>query len=1242
MKRAVLLLGSILLLTTAVWCQQQESAMIVGTVTDSSGAVIPNAKVTVSNPDIGITREFKSNASGAYSVASLPIGSNYSVTAEAAGFEKLVRSGITLQVGQTQRVDMQLTVGQVTQEVSVTGNVVEVQTENAAISGVVTGSQIENLEINGRNFVNLALLVPGAVPDNGLNTSVVGVAGNNSISFNGGRLQYNNWEIDGGNNTDEGSASTFNTYPNLDSIAEFRISTSNYGADLGKHAGANIEVATKSGTKTFHGDVSEFNRNNAVGASDFFTNRSGGTKPFLNQNEYGYTFGGPVYIPGHYNSDKSKTFFYWSEDWRKIRQGQTVGANVPTAAMRQGDFSQCDPNSTAKDAQVISDGCILPKLANLNPDGSLVKDAKGNVVYTTYDKVQSMPGFGTDPNAYGNTLAELNGLVPLQNTNVDGHWFTASSAPTNWREEQIRVDQNIGQNTRVFVRYTQDAWNTLSVPALWAWASYDTIKTPFLGPGKSAVMDITHSFAPNLMNEFTASYTTDHIVLSNLAADSVAGSINRPSGFAMNHLFGPNNSDPLLSSLELCGGLNFCTNEDASNHPWVNSNPIIVWKDNLAWTHGNHTTKIGFYLENYRKNEQFGTDVQGELYFGAQGPLTVGSGSTTIPYESGNALADAFLGVIPQYQEGTQALNGVALGGYAKGHWQMTDLEPYIQDDWKMTKKLTINLGLRYYSYTRIHDVSRPTVDSGFLPNLYNPAQEDPLLPDGNVNTAAGLNTWVAPGNGLVICGQGGIPKGCQKNNSGLNFAPRFGFAYDPTGTGKTVIRGGYGIYFESGNGNEAQTEGGEGNPPFSLAPSAYNIYGWSTGCTAVNCNPIISGTNVVTGSFGPNSYTSIPYSQGWPYVQQFNLNVQRQFGNNLLSVAYVGSLGRDLARARNINEIPLGVGTMNVPVLAGKSGPDKTGLGLNPSCDASGNCNVQALLINHVITEDSFFAPYDNYTSITQKQNTAVSTYNALQVSLNHTFSHGLTFQAAYTWAHAIDDSTSTYQETSGAIDDQQLSRWKGTSDLNRAQVLQVNYIYAIPFLKNSSNHLAKGVLGGWQISGISSFFTGEPMDFNCGVSGFSTGIGGTARCDTTGPVKIDKQVVNEPGYGPTLRWWNPANVSQPTAAEMLANGETCMFGCMGRNILTGPGRNNTDLALMKNFELPWFAGEHSTVQFRMESFNTFNHTQYQYASGGCNGNTPFGTNCGPGTGFGNDSNGFVTGVWAPRVVQFGLKFIF
>ena len=301
MKRALTLLA-LTFLTVTVGVLAQDTANLVGTVKDSTGAVIPAAKITVSNPEKGFMRSLVSNAAGEYSAPRVPIG-DYVITAEVPGFQKLLRSGITVGVGETLRVDLTMVVGQVNQEVTVVAAGAKVETETAAISGVVSGTQIANLNLNGRNFVTLALLVPGAVADDGLDTSHVGVLGNNNISFNGGRMQYNNWEVDGGNNTDEGSAGTFNTYPNLDTIAEFRISTSNYGADMGKHSGATIEVATKSGTKEFHGDAFEYVRNDVFDANPWDINRASigsvAPKSPLKWNNWGYTLGGPVYIPGH-------------------------------------------------------------------------------------------------------------------------------------------------------------------------------------------------------------------------------------------------------------------------------------------------------------------------------------------------------------------------------------------------------------------------------------------------------------------------------------------------------------------------------------------------------------------------------------------------------------------------------------------------------------------------------------------------------------------------------------------------------------------------------------------------------------------------------------------------------------------------------------------------------------------------------------------------------------------------------
>jgi hypothetical protein len=259
-------------------------------------------------------------------------------------------------------LDLKLEVGKVSQQVTVTGSSSRVETETAAISGVITGRQIANLNLNGRNFISLALLVPGAIPDDGLDASHVGKDSNVYISFNGGRMEYNNWEVDGGNNTDEGSGTTFNTYPNLDSIAKFRISTSYYGADMGKHAGAAIEVVTKAGTREIRGDAFEYVRNDVFDANPWEINRASidsvAPKSPLKWNDFGYTVGGLVYIPGHYNTDKTKTFFSWSQDWRRYREGTTVSAGVPSLRMRQGDFRECDPASSNY-SPVVASGCTI-------------------------------------------------------------------------------------------------------------------------------------------------------------------------------------------------------------------------------------------------------------------------------------------------------------------------------------------------------------------------------------------------------------------------------------------------------------------------------------------------------------------------------------------------------------------------------------------------------------------------------------------------------------------------------------------------------------------------------------------------------------------------------------------------------------------------------------------------------------------------------------------------------------------
>jgi hypothetical protein len=1155
----------------------QDLANIVGTLTDASGAVIPEVQVTVTNPDRGFTRKVMTDATGEYGAARVPIGS-YTITAEKTGFQKLVRTGVTLGAGQTLRIDAQLQVGSASQEVIVNANVAKVETETGAISDVVTSSQVSQLNLEARNFANLATLIPGAAPlATGFDPSSVGVLANGTIAFNGVPGNFNNWEIDSTNNVDQGSGSnSLMLYPSIDSIAEFHISTSNYSAEYGKSGGANIEVVTKSGTKDFHGDLFEFVRNDAFDANDWFLNRtisedgSSAPKTPLKRNNWGFTLGGPVYIPGHYNRDHNKTFFFVSEEWRKNREGTVVDAQTPTARMRQGDFSECDAGSPNYNP-VAASGCALP----VNPDNGL--PFPNNVV-------------PVNPTA----KALLDGLVPMPNNGID-RYTAAPSLPTDFREDMFRIDHNITDNMRAFFRYTQDAYEQDFIPTLWSAANFGTVKSKWTSPAKSAVFHLTETIRPDLLNEFIASFSADVNTVHNFTGfASPAGSINKPSGFDAKTIFPANQDQPKLPGVGVSGGLPFSFAE-STGFEFFFWDPQIAFKDNLVWSKGRHTLKAGFFLlrNNINTTTNIGYNTQGFFSFSNESSIT-----------SGNGLADLYLGRIASYEEYGRVVNGQLLGGAALGHWRQWDFEPYFQDDWRVNSHLTLNLGVRYYWLTPFYDSVKPTNDSVFVPGLYDPAKQAQLDANGYLIPGSGAN-YLNYGNGLMECGTSPIPRGCYRSYHGA-ISPRFGFAWDPFGKGTTAVRGGYSLNWDGSNPLHAGA-GFNGNPPTASDLFGFNIPGFGS---------------VGPGPLGPAFFSNVPLSQKWPQIDQFSLGVQHQFpGNNILSVSYVGSIGRHLQRRRNIDQIPIGVGTENAPALAGTEG-----------CDAQGNCDVQHILIN-TLQNSIFFVPYRGYTSIQQRESTGNSNYNSLQINFRHTTGYGLTFQAAYTWAHTLDDLTGN------GVNDYDFRRWYGTSSLNQAQVLLLNYIYEVPFFKKSSNAVARHVLGGWQMSGIASFMTGPPVDFGCGIAGMQTGIGGPVVCNSLGHLGVKKGVVNDPQFGPTPTWFEPGVIGQVTVNQLRADNQPGMFGYMGKNPLTGPGRNNWDLAVMRNFKTPWFNGESSSVQFRFETFNTFNHPQWSSVNAFCSDQTAPGAPC---NGDNNVGNGEVGGAFRPRILQLGLKFVF
>ena len=1176
--RCVCLVGVLLAGSSYLFGQAQ--ATIVGTVTDPSGAVVPNVNIVVANDAVGFTRSYKSNSDGEYTAARIPLG-DYTVTAEAAGFQTIKQTGITLNAGQTLRVDLRLRLGTESQEVNVQGNATTVETDTAAISGVVVGKQISELSIPSRNFVNLALLIPGAAPLGGsFDSNSVSDLATDTLPVNGLPGNMNNWEVDGINNVDQGSGSdSLQIYPSLESIAEFKVSTSNYSAEYAKSGSAMIEVVTKSGSSNFHASAFEFIRNDAFNADDWFLHRAGQPKAPLKHNDFGFTFGGPFYLPGVYNQNKQKTFFFVSEEWRRYRDGTIIDAKVPSTLERQGNFSECDPASPNFNV-IVASGCQVPN-----------------------DPATGLPFAGDTVPVDPSAATLLDALVPLPN-NGPITYTKAPSLPTNFREDTVRVDQNFTDKARMFVRYTQDAYTQVFVPTLWTAAQFATVKTPLNIPAKNAVMHLTNSFRPDLLNEFIFGYSVDYwTATSAVGADSVAGSIDKPANFGIASIFPAAASGPWLPAISVQGG-GPSFSED-TGYPYSYTNPALTFKDNLVWSKGKHILKFGAFLLKDELNHVIpngGFDSQGVLSFSNSSSVT-----------TGNALADMFLGKIGSYSQTGLVTNGQLVGGFSRGHYRQIDFEPYVQDDWRISNKLTLNLGLRYYFVTPWTDHTTPnTVASIFVPSLYDPARQAQLDSSGNIIPGTGAY-WLTYGNGLVECGTSGIPKGCTTLPK-LNFSPRFGFSYAPFGTGKMVIRGGYAYTYDTSNAHMTAANR-YGGPPVIATLSASNIDGFA---------------NVIPGVNPPVFATDLLTHQSLPQIQHFSLGVQRElFDKSVLTVSYVGTIGHHLQRIRNINQVPVGAGIENVPSLAG-----------TPGCDSAGNCDVQQILIN-TLEPPTFFAPYRGFTAINDAEAEADSNYNSLQVDFRHNVGHGLTLQAFYTYSHTLDDvfgGGGTGTQSTG-INDYDPKRWYGTSSINQAQAFSMNYVYTLPFFAHANSAVVRSILGGWQISGVTTFSLGPPINFTCGIAGMASGVGGNVLCNRLGDFHVKKGTVDDPEFGPTPTWFDPSTIGQITIAQLAANDEPGMFGDLRKNPITGPGRNNWDIGLSKNFEMPWFGSEHSTLQLRWETFNTFNHPQWSAVNLFCSSLTAPGQPC---NGPNNIGNAEVSNDFGPRVMQLGLKFSF
>jgi Carboxypeptidase regulatory-like domain len=1128
-----------------------QEATIVGTVTDPTGGVVPNVKITITNTSTGVARLVNTNGDGQYVAPDLPIG-KYDLRAEATGFKVEVTHGVSINVNDRLRVDFQMSVGTAVESVSVEANALAVQTDSSEQSSLVTGTQITELATNGRTIYSYISLTPGASnlnPDSQLPVPTGGASSN--ISFNGNRAGHNLFLLDGGENADRGGAGASSVLPSIDAISETQTLTSNYSAEYGLSSGGTISSAIKSGTSTIHASAWEFFRNDALDARNFF-NPAPQPVGELRYNIFGFNIGGPVTLGKFYNPDKKKTFFFYNMEWRKfIYGGSPISQEVPPTSEYGGNFG-----TTA--ITVPSATLVAPSVLARNCPGGVLP---AGIVQGSPFPNNTIPTCMLDPNSQALLTAggTYGGIFPAPTTTVNGvpTFQQPVAVPTNVREEIVRIDHNFTDKFVIYGHYLAEQIANNQAKTMWSGDNVPSIGNTFGNPSYAAVIHTAYQISPNVVNEVAFNYNGNRI---HILPAGLYKSPFTPTGF-----FDADNPDNRIPSINLNGSTG--TNYTVNWTPWNNTADDYQIRDDVSWTKGRHQFRFGGSWALYKKVQDWFKNTQGNYNFNGQ--------------YSGNDFADYLLGLAQNYTQ--DAIKSA-------GHWDNQSWALYLQDNWRVNNRLTLNLGLRWDGIPHTYEESNNMAN--FYPNLYNPANAaifNPADPTDNTISpnSPGLFTNTAQNatfytNGIAICGTG-VPRGCV-NNSWANFGPRLGFAYDLTGNGKTVIRGGYGIMYERVQGNDVYNNAG--TVPLAASVNFNNVVfdnpaqNTATGATASGTIPV----NNITG-MDKNNYAA-------PRSTQFSLGVQHSIGKSVLSVAYVGTQNRHQSFYQQL-DLPA---ESLLPAY------------VNSTATASYNSVL----------------PYAGYHSISLARNEANGDYNALQLSLRGQFlSNDLTYQVGYTFSHTNDSNqagSSNYSAGDLGTLSNSYEGWKydfGPSTFDHRQIFFANFVYQIPFFKHSDSKMLKTFVGGWEVSGIVTAESGAPLNI---------GLSGNNVCSVL-PTCYNRPNESGSGHDPHTvnEWFDTSIYSMPTCAT----GPDC-FGNTPRDSVWGPGRDNWNLSLFKNFVLSESRG--SSLQFRAEFFNVWNHTQFI-------GDT---LNNGISTNYGSSNFGQVTSAYDPRTIQLALKLYF
>ena len=1082
---------------------QTSFGTIIGTVTDPSQAAVPGVSITVTNNQTALSRKVESDSLGNYRVESLLPGM-YTIRAEHTGFQAAEVTSTQVQVAVISTVNIVLQVGTVTQTVEVTAAAPLLQTASATVGTVVNNTSVVTLPLNGRNFTELISLVPGSVSSGG---AIYQIAGGSNYSVSGNRAEQNNFTLDGAYNNEE-MFKTYGIQPSIDAIQEFKIQTNITSAEYGQAAGANINVATKSGTNDIHGSVFEFLRNNHLDANDWFRNFNGLPVPQYKRNNYGAMAGGPFIIPKVYNG-RDKAFWFFDYEATKFRQGSSTTGRLPTAAMLGGDFTGqapiYDPTTTV---QTGTDGSGNPIYSRqqFSCNGQL------NVICP--DRLDPW------------VTAYMGVFFPKITAPVGAPYVTyvnPAPFPQDSYQWHARADYKIRENLSFFARFSLADATQNSVQAV------PGLYSPLINNFRNGVASWTYVPNPTTVIDWKIAYNRTNI--QTWATNPAPGWESFLGAHPISGTPVKSTRTPLFPQLQDNTGTYSMPYQEA--FPFVENEYQVM--GSLSKIKGRHSIKAGMEFLDFRSLDD--GNFTSLFYFDnspTADPQNVG--------KSGQVLASMLLG-LPS--AGARNL------GETQFYARQIRLQPYLQDDIKLTRKLTVNLGLRY-EYNQ-WPVERWDRIAGF----------DPTTPPNGAYLWAGFNQ---------ITQQGPNVRRSIRDPDFNNFAPRVGLAYQITPN--TTFRGGYGIFYVANYMWEDQGE--RGNWPYAVSQT---LSGVNTPVTGPTTDDSGLGTNQKVGSVpitnfftpdvlpGPDSVASSQHVLGrkdrTSYAQQWNMGVQRMLTNTLLlEVDYVGSRNVKGSLFTNLNTALPGPGII---------GTDK-----------------------HRIYGDS-------YGAMSLMANQASSSYNSMQIKVEKRFSNGLQFLSSYAWGHELDIGNSSFSSSASPQNPFNWAADKGNGQFDFRHVWAFSYFYQLPFGKgrkylSQPNRVIDGILGGWELSGIVHYNTGRPLGVNWSVD--TANIGPRAGAQRPNWVGGQPRQALDPNDR-RLGWVNPANYAPP---------DPYTFGTAGRNLEHGPGWGYFNPALLKNFALH---GERPTLQFRAEVFNMLN----QHAMGCINttlDSSAFGTaNC-------------------------------